>query len=108
MTMNRLKALREDRDLTQIVVAEKLGVSQNTLSQYENGARQLPTELIGPICAYFGVTADYLLGLSASPAPVVSEADTALLQAYAAAPPEIREIVDTALRPYVKKDAAAS
>lgn len=49
---DRLKALREDRDLTQEKIAKELKVSQITYSQYERGVRGLPTEQRLP-CADF-------------------------------------------------------
>ena len=63
-------------------------------------------DLIGQLCGIFDVTADYLLGLSAWRAPVVSNSDTEILAAYHAAPADIRAIIDTALAPY-KEDAGA-
>ncbi len=42
----RLWDLREDHDLTQKALADYLHVRQNTYSQYENGQRQLPLELL--------------------------------------------------------------
>lgn len=59
-----LKELREDRDLTQTDVAKILNVSQITYSQYERGARNLPIEHLKTLCRYYGISADYILGLS--------------------------------------------
>lgn len=42
--LEKLKALRVDRDLTQVQVAELLKISQITYSQYERGKRALPIE----------------------------------------------------------------
>lgn len=60
---DRLKALREDRDLTQTDVAKVLNVSQITYSQYERGVRGLPTEHLITLCKYYGISADYILCL---------------------------------------------
>jgi len=60
----RLKDLREDSDLKQKEIAEFLHVKQNTYSQYENGQRQLPIEVLIKLAKYYNVTTDYLLGLS--------------------------------------------
>lgn len=104
--MNRLRELREDRDMTLEDIGRKIGVSPQAVGRYETEARHLSDDLILTFCSLYGVTADYLLGLSNSPRPTVSELDTALLLAYHAAPVEIRGIVDHALAPY--KQAGAS
>ena len=60
----RLKELREDLDIPQRVIAEYLGIRQNTYSQYENGQRQLPLEMLVKLSEYFNVSADYILGIT--------------------------------------------
>lgn len=60
----RLKDIREDRDLTQREVAEHLHIRQNTYSQYENGQRGLPLDTLIKLARYFGVSTDYILGLT--------------------------------------------
>lgn len=100
--MNRLRDLREDRDLTLADVGDAVGMSAMAISYYERGIRALTDELIPKFCAYYGVTSDYLLGLSSQPHSAVSELDTALLAAYHAAPDEIKGIVDHALAPYMQ------
>ena len=65
----RLKDIREDHDLTQREVAEYLHIRQNTYSQYENGQRGLPVETLIKLARYFGVSVDYILGLTDQPKP---------------------------------------
>ena len=60
----RLKDLREDRDITQRELAEHLHIKQNTYSQYENGQRQLPIDVLIKLDLYYKVSTDYILGLS--------------------------------------------
>jgi transcriptional regulator with XRE-family HTH domain len=60
----RLKDIREDMDITQQQVADFLHVKQNTYSQYENGHRQLPVEMLIRLAIYFHTSADYILGLT--------------------------------------------
>lgn len=60
----RFRDLREDRDLTQQVIADHLHISQSTLSQYENGQRQIPYNLLIKLALYFNTSTDYLLGLT--------------------------------------------
>jgi transcriptional regulator with XRE-family HTH domain len=60
----RLKDIREDLDITQQQVADYLHIKQNTYSQYENGHRQLPVEMLIRLAIYFHTSADYILGLT--------------------------------------------
>ena len=59
----RLRELRCEKGLTQKQLAEKLNISQKSLSKYERESLDLSTEMIVRICRYFQVSADYLLGL---------------------------------------------
>ena len=63
----RLRDLREDNDLTQRELAEKLHISQNTYSQYENGVRQLPIEMLIRLSRLYNVSTDYILRLTDNP-----------------------------------------
>ncbi len=60
----RIKDLREDADLTQRELAEYLHIKQNTYSQYENGQRQLPIDVLIALAKYYRTSTDYLLGLT--------------------------------------------
>ena len=60
----RLKDLREDSDIKQKEIAEFLHIKQNTYSQYENGQRQLPIDILIKLAKYYHVSTDYILGLS--------------------------------------------
>lgn len=60
----RMRALREDNDLTQTDIAKMLGIAQTTYSQYELYKRPMPIEYLVALCRYYGVSADYMLGLS--------------------------------------------
>jgi len=62
--MNRIKQLREDRDLRQIDVAEQVGIDQRTLSNYETGKTNPDSFAIIRLAAFYGVSCDYLLGVS--------------------------------------------
>ena len=65
----RIKDLREDNDLTQKEVASYLQVKQNTYSQYENGQRQIPIELLISLAKFYGTSTDYILGLTNNKKP---------------------------------------
>lgn len=60
--MNRIRDLREDRDLRQIDVANATGIDQKTLSNYETGKTNPDSFAIIALARFFGVTTDYLLG----------------------------------------------
>lgn len=62
--MNKIKELREDRDLRQTDVSSATGIDQRTLSNYETGKTNPDSEAIIKLAAFFGVTCDYLLGVS--------------------------------------------
>lgn len=63
----RIRFLREDRDLTQTDVAEYLNTSQTVYSRYERNERNLPIEMLYELCEFYNVSADYILGLSNNP-----------------------------------------
>ena len=60
----RLKDLREDLDIKQKDIAEYLHIKQNTYSQYENGQRQLPIDILIKLADFYKVSTDYILGLT--------------------------------------------
>ena len=60
----RIRDLREDNDLTQKQIAELLHVKQNTYSQYENGQRQLPIDVLITLAKYYDTSTDYILGIT--------------------------------------------
>lgn len=61
----RLRDLREDREpkTSQKDIAALLGTTQQYYSEYENGNRKLPIEHLVTLCRFYGVSADYILGL---------------------------------------------
>lgn len=59
-----IRELREDRDLKQIEIAEILGTTQQVYSRYEKGINEIPVRHIIALCEYYGVSADYILGIS--------------------------------------------
>jgi len=61
---NRLKNLRESRNLKQNAVAEYLNMSQQSYSRYENGKRELPISYLEPLSRLYNVSADFILGIS--------------------------------------------
>ena len=63
-----MSELRKQRGVSQRTAAAELQISQALLSHYENGIREPGLDFIRRACGYYGVSADYLLGLSDSPA----------------------------------------
>ena len=64
MYWERMKELRESCEIKQQVIAKHLDIAQNTYSQYENGKREIPIDILIKICKYYKVSADYILGLT--------------------------------------------
>ena len=60
--VQRLRDLREDRDLRQTDVAKHLRCTQVCYSNYETGKRDIPTEVLCRLADYYGTSVDYLLG----------------------------------------------
>ena len=63
----RLRDLREDKDLKQREIAQYLNCSQRTYSNYELGQRDIPTEVLIKLALYYNVSVDYILGLTNNP-----------------------------------------
>lgn len=61
MYFKRLKDLRIDNDLTQKELADKFGISQQTLSDYEKGKYDLPNDLLIKYADFFKVSVDFIL-----------------------------------------------
>ena len=59
---NRIKKLREQKPITQTVLAVEVGCSQNVISKIENGKCDPKSSVLAEIADYFDVSVDYLLG----------------------------------------------
>jgi len=59
---DRLKLLREEKNMTQLELGNVFSISHATINRYENSQRQPDTELISKLSEFFNVTTDYLLG----------------------------------------------
>jgi transcriptional regulator with XRE-family HTH domain len=58
---NRLKELREKRNLTQVALQMQTGIEQALLSKFENGERIPPTETLFILAEFYNVSIDYIL-----------------------------------------------
>ena len=59
--MNRLRELREDKDLYQKDIAKYLNMSQTGYSQYENETNDIPTNVLKKLTDFYQTSIDYLL-----------------------------------------------
>ena len=69
MRYERLRALREDRDLSQREMGELLHCSQRIYSNYECGDVDIPTQILIALAQFHNTSVDYLLGLTDETAP---------------------------------------
>ena len=60
----RLRFLREQRNLTQADVAKEIGIATFTYQRYEYGEREPSASLLKTLADFYNVSADYLLGRS--------------------------------------------
>ena len=63
----RIRDMREDHDLTQKIVASYLGMKQPQYLRYEQGYRDIPTDVLIALSRLYNVSVDYLLGLTDQP-----------------------------------------
>ena len=62
--MNRLRDLREDKDLTQKAVAKLIDIPTRTYSSYENAERSLPIDILKKLAELYNTSSDYIIGLT--------------------------------------------
>lgn len=97
----RLRFLRDDLGWTREKVSDDLGLGTNSLYQWESGSNDPSIGVVKRLAAYYGVSADYLLGLSDNPAPFdlgqITPKEIAVLRAWRAGDllTAIRIIVNT-------------
>ena len=58
----RMRALREDKDLTQATIAKIINKSQQGYNHIETGRAELKIEDLIKLCDYYNVSADYFIG----------------------------------------------
>lgn len=59
--MNRLKDLREDKDLTRAQIAKILNIPIRTYSSYENEERGLPIDILKKLAYFYKTSSDYII-----------------------------------------------
>ncbi len=65
--MNRIRDLREDRDLSQSEIAKVINTTQQQYSKIETGKADISGEKLKRLALFYNVSADYILGLSDEP-----------------------------------------
>ena len=65
----RIRNLREDRDIRQAQMAEFLQVHQTTYSDYELGNLNIPIDVLIKLAKFYETSIDYLVGLTDNPKP---------------------------------------
>ncbi len=78
MFAERLKELRKEKNMTQVQLAETLGVSKGTIAMWEIGKREPNFEMLDRLSDVFDRRIDYILGFSddtSSPMPTEEELD---------------------------------
>lgn len=67
--VNRLRDMREDRDLTQAQMADLLKVHQTTYSDYEIGKLNVPIDIFIKLAKFYETSIDFLAGITDNPKP---------------------------------------
>lgn len=62
MYFQRLRDLREDKDMKQADIAEFLGIKQTVYSRYERGFQNIPIEHLLKLADFYNVSTDYIFG----------------------------------------------
>lgn len=86
----RIRDLREDRDLLQKDVAAYLKCTQVCYSNYETGKRDIPTEVLIQLAGLYHTSTDYILGLTDDSAPPIPRKSVKL-------PPKQRDLMRATL-----------
>ena len=60
---NRIRVLRKRENMTQAILAKRLGVTKATVSSYETGAGFSSSDILIAMTGIFNVSSDYLLGI---------------------------------------------
>ena len=87
----RLKTLREMLDMSQTELADKLGVSQKAISQWERGERDIPTAILLKLHELTGVNLHWLLTGEGEPFTHPTEEDKELEELIKSIPSQYRE-----------------
>ena len=59
----KIRNLREDKDLTQAQIAQILNTTKNQIGKYERGEQEMPIKHLITLAKFYNVSTDYILGL---------------------------------------------
>ena len=62
--IERIKQYRQAHNISQAQIAKTLGITQQQYFKYEKGVNELPLRYLFAICKAYGISADWLLGLT--------------------------------------------
>ena len=71
----KIRDLREDKDLTQTQIAKIMNCSQRIYSNYERGEVDIPTQVLIKLAEFQGTSVDFLLGLTDEKRPYPRKRD---------------------------------
>lgn len=69
----RIRNIREDKDLTQQQVADGIGVKREQYRRYETGENEMKVSHIIKLCEFYRLSADYVIGLTDTESPLHTE-----------------------------------
>lgn len=69
MMFQRLRDMREDKDLTQAQMADFLKIHQTTYSDYEIGNLNVPVDVLIKLAKFYNTSIDFLVGITDNPTP---------------------------------------
>ena len=120
MNVQRLKKARENSYLTQLQVAEKIGITSVAYQNYEYGKREPNNDMLCKLADLFNVTVDYLLGRdTGEPEPLdeiagqfnMTALEKKILEGYLALPKDMRgdlmEFLQKSVREIMDETAAS-
>jgi transcriptional regulator with XRE-family HTH domain len=100
----RLAALRKERGLTQVQLADLLGTSQQAVTAYENGTRRVPITTLPLLAQTLGTTIEAMIGASAprgqakrGPSPKIQQQLERVSQLPRARQRMVNEVLDSLL-----------
>jgi len=99
MKLERLRALRERKGLTQGEAAKKMGIVRTTYSNYEAGNREPDNDTLKKFAEFFEVSIDYLLGNDTTN----DQARDAVIEEYNRLPPTEKKLVDDMIKALLAK-----
>lgn len=89
----RLKLLREEKDMDREQLGERLGMSYSTIAKYETNNRFPDRQTLLRLADIFDVSLDYLLGKSEFRKTLPQSVEPYLPEGFEELPPEAREEV---------------